>query len=49
MQNNQLTNKEALTVLCYVVKHLCTYQWFVPGWGGGGGGGGGVNPVKFKI
>ena len=44
MQNNQLTNKEALTVLCYVVKHLCTYQWFVPGWGGGG-----VNHEKFDI
>ena len=27
MQKNQLINKEALTVLCCVVKHLCTYQW----------------------
>ena len=37
MQNNQLTNEEALTVLCCVVKYLCTYQWFAPGWGRGEG------------
>ena len=37
MQNNQLTNKETLTVLCCFVKHLRTYQWFALGWGRGEG------------